>query len=205
VVAVSYCAFVDPSGGSSDSYAMAVAHATEDGGKGGKIILDGIWEKRPPFSPAEATAEFAATLKGYNVNTVQGDHYGGLWPRESFAEHGIGYEPSPKTKSQLYAEFLVLLNSGKVSLPRHPRLLAQLIRLERRVSRGGKESIDHGIGGHDDLSNVAAGAVCLAHETGAKDAEPTICFVPFGQPRTLPVNWKYAPPRDEERLWHKIG
>jgi hypothetical protein len=37
--------------------------------------------------------------------------------------------------------------------------VAQFAALERRTSRGGRDSIDHAPGGHDDLSNAAAGAL----------------------------------------------
>jgi hypothetical protein len=36
------------------------------------------------------------------------------------------------------------------------------VSLERRTSRGGKDSIDHPPGGHDDLANAAAGALVIA-------------------------------------------
>jgi hypothetical protein len=36
--------------------------------------------------------------------------------------------------------------------------VGQLCGLERRVSRAGKDSIDHARGGHDDLANAVAGA-----------------------------------------------
>jgi rubredoxin len=41
-------------------------------------------------------------------------------------------------------------------------LVNQLIGLERRVARSGKDSIDHGPGMHDDLCNSAAGALVEA-------------------------------------------
>ena len=42
------------------------------------------------------------------------------------------------------------------------RLINQLLNLERRSGRAGKDSIDHGPHGHDDVVNAAAGAVVLA-------------------------------------------
>jgi len=33
--------------------------------------------------------------------------------------------------------------------------------LERRVARSGRDTIDHGRTGHDDIANVVAGAACL--------------------------------------------
>ncbi len=46
-------------------------------------------------------------------------------------------------------------------LPKSDRLASQLCGLERRVSRAGKDGIDHGPGGHDDLANAAAGCADL--------------------------------------------
>ena len=37
----------------------------------------------------------------------------------------------------------------------------QFLALERRTTRGGRDSIDHPPGGHDDIANAVAGA-CLA-------------------------------------------
>ena len=65
-------------------------------------------------------------------------------------------------KSDLYRDMLPLLNSGKVELLDHPRLISQLCGLERRTARGGRDSIDHAPGQHDDLANAVAGAAILA-------------------------------------------
>jgi hypothetical protein len=77
------------------------------------------------------------------------------------------YEQSERPKSQIYGELLPLLNSGRVELLDHARLVAQLCDLERRTSRGGKDSIDHTPGGHDDLGNAVAGALLLAQDGGS--------------------------------------
>jgi hypothetical protein len=42
------------------------------------------------------------------------------------------------------------------------RLTTQLCGLERRTARGGKDSIDHAPGAHDDAANAVAGAIVLA-------------------------------------------
>jgi len=152
-----YLAFVDPSGGSQDSFTLAIAHS-----EGGRAVLDLVREVRPPFSPDEVVAEFVKDLGRYGVTEVTGDRYGGEWPRERFQRHGIRYLPSDLTKSDIYKEFLPLANAGQVALLDLPVLRAQLVGLERRVSRGGKDSIDHPRGGRDDVANAAAGAVVLA-------------------------------------------
>jgi hypothetical protein len=103
-------------------------------------------------------------MKGYGVHQVTGDRYGGEWPREQFRKAGITYTPSDRTKSDIYREMLPLLTTGRCELLDVPRLRAQLLGLERRVARGGKDSIDHAPGGHDDVINAVAGALVLAAE-----------------------------------------
>jgi hypothetical protein len=55
-----------------------------------------------------------------------------------------------------------MLNSSKVDLLDHPRLIGQIVGLERRVARSGHQSIDHPPGAHDDLANAVCGALLLA-------------------------------------------
>jgi hypothetical protein len=129
---------------------------------GDAAVLDAVRECRPPFSPEAVTAEFAVLLKTYSVREVVGDRYAGEWPAERFREHGITYKPSERTKSDIYRDTLPLLNSGRIELLDIPRLTSQLCSLERRTARGGRDSIDHPPGGHDDVANAAAGALLLA-------------------------------------------
>jgi hypothetical protein len=140
---------------SVDSMTLGVCHREPDG----TAVLDCVREVRPPFSPEAVVADFAAVLRSYGVSTVMGDRYAGEWPRERFREHGIAYKPSERPKSELYSLLLPALNSRRVQLLDHPRLVSQLSALERRVAWGGRDSIDHGPGGHDDVANAVAGAV----------------------------------------------
>ena len=71
-----------------------------------------------------------------------------------------------KPKSDIYRDFLPLLNSGEVELLDHTKMINQLINLERRTARSGKDSIDHPPGGHDDLINSAAGVLVNLEEVG---------------------------------------
>ena len=50
---------------------------------------------------------------------------------------------------------------AQVMLLDHEKLLNQLVSLERRTSRVGRDIIDHPPNGYDDLANVVAGAVLL--------------------------------------------
>lgn len=151
---VRYEAFVDPSGGSVDSMALAVAHREKDLG-----VLDCLDEVRAPFAPSEAVARHAAVLKSYGLIEVYGDRYAGEWPAEAFAKHGITYKPAEATKSDIYRDFLPFLNSGRIRLLDLSRLVGQLCRLERRTARGGRDTIDHPQNEHDDAINAAAGAL----------------------------------------------
>jgi len=46
-----------------------------------------------------------------------------------------------------------------VRLPDHGRLLNELRLLERQTHRGGKDSVDHPRGGHDDHANAVCGVL----------------------------------------------
>jgi hypothetical protein len=153
-----YVAFCDPSGGSSDSFTLAIAHLD-----GERVVLDCIRERKPPFSPEAVTTEFVEVLSAYGVGSVTGDRYGGEYPREAFRKRGIAYELSDKTASELFRALLPLMNSGSIELVDQPRLVDQIVNLERRVSRTGRELISHPMhaGAHDDLANAVAGVASL--------------------------------------------
>lgn len=154
-----YVAFVDPSGGSSDSMTLAIGHLEKE-----ITVVDVVREIPAPFDPESATEEFARLLKSYGIARVTGDRYAGEWPRQAFEKRGITYNLSDLPKSGLYLDFLPKLNSKTIKLPDNPRLVNQIAALERRTSRGGKDSIDHSPGGHDDVANVAAGvAHCVVN------------------------------------------
>jgi hypothetical protein len=169
---VRYHGFTDPSGGSADSFTLAIGHAEKE-----TVVIDAVRERRPPFSPSDVVAEYAALLKSYGISRIEGDAYAGQWPRAEFRKHSIQYEPCGKPKSSLYLELLPQLNAGRVELLDHPRMASQLIALERRTSRSGKDSVDHpaGAGARDDLINAVAGCVAMAGSEAA-NARPLLRF-----------------------------
>jgi hypothetical protein len=149
-----YQAFCDPSGGSADSMTLAIAHKEDD-----RAVIDCVRERRPPFSPDDVVQEFAGVLERYHVREIRGDRDGAEWVREAFAKAGVQYRPAEKPKSDLYRELVAPVNAQRVELLEHAKALAQLASLERRTARGGRDSIDHPPGAHDDVANVIAGAV----------------------------------------------
>lgn len=157
VAGATYFAFVDPSGGAADSMTLAIAHVEDK-----TAMLDVAREMKPPFSPEATVEEFSDLLKQYRVTKILGDRYAGEWPVEQFKKHGITYEQAAKPKSDLYKDLLPLINSGEVDLLDVPVLVNQLCGLERRTARGGRDSIDHSPGGHDDVANAVAGVLTQA-------------------------------------------
>lgn len=189
VEGITYRAFVDPSGGSIDAMTLAIGHT-----EGETAVLDLVRERKPPFSPEAVVEEFAATLKSYGITSVTGDRYGGEFVRETFRRHGVEYRLADKTRSDLYQALLPTLNSGSVSLLDNVRLVDQIVGLERRVARGGRESIDHAPRAHDDLANAVAGvvALCVARPiqaphpifgTYSARAAPNALVGRYGRPR----------------------
>jgi len=152
-----YSAFTDPSGGASDSFTLAIAHK-----EGMSSVLDAVREVRPPFSPEQAVEEFCALLRTYQVYGIRSDRYGGEWVNESFRRRGVVVEPSEHSKSQLYQDALPLINSRTAALLDNNTLRRQLVTLERKTTRGGKDSIDHSPGAKDDLANAVCGALVYA-------------------------------------------
>ena len=162
LVGTHYHGFLDFSGGSGqDSATLAIAHGEDRAGQR-VVALDCVRERRPPFSPEQVCRDFAAELKRYSITTATADRFAGDFPVEQLRKHGVTLQSSEKVKSAIYRELLPLLNSGALELLDIPRLHAQLGGLERRTARGGRDSIDHGPGGHDDLINAASGSLVLA-------------------------------------------
>jgi hypothetical protein len=152
-----YVGFCDPSGGSSDSMTLAIAHK-----EGVTSILDAVREIRPPFNPESVVAEFATLLKDYRISSIEGDRYAGEWVASAFRAKGIHYAHTSKSRSEIYLDALPEINSHSFRLLDNEVLINQLCALERRPSRGGRDAIDHPPGGHDDLANAAMGALVRA-------------------------------------------
>lgn len=155
-----YSGFVDPSGGGSDSFTLGIGHM-----QGGIATLDLLREVKPPFSPEDVVTAFSEILKSYKVTSVKADRYALQWVVEAFKKQGVTVEHTDKPKSVIYGELLPLINSKKCDLLDNARLHSQLLALERRTTRNGRETIDHPQTGHakDDVANAAAG--CLVHLT----------------------------------------
>jgi hypothetical protein len=101
----------------------------------------------------------ADLLKSYGLHEVTGDQYAGEWVPAAFRRFGITYKPSELTRSEIYLECLPLFAQSRVELLDLPVLRTQLLLLERRTRAGGRDSVDHPRGAHDDHANAACGAL----------------------------------------------
>ena len=130
-----YYGFCDPSGGSND--VVDVGRSTQS------------WRHRcagrdqrnkAAIQPRTGCGRVCEAITQLWTTLVYGDRYAGEWCREVFRRHRINYEPSDRPKSDLYRDLLPLINSGGVDLLDHDKMLHQLVSLERRTARGGKDS-----------------------------------------------------------------
>jgi hypothetical protein len=152
-------AFADPSGGRGDAFTAAIAHEEP---AGNRVVLDCLYERRAPFDPSSVVADIARLLRSYNLNEITGDRYAAGWVVDGFGKELINYVQSERDKSELYLDALPLFTTGRARLLDNERLLHQLVGLERRTARGGRDRVDHAPGAADDLANAACGALVLA-------------------------------------------
>ena len=168
---VEYRAFGDPAGGNpgGDAMTLAIGHGNE------APVLDALRERKPPFSPDDVVDEFVELLRRYRVTEITLDRWGSGFVAEAFEKRGITVLVSERVKSEIYREGLALINSRKIELLDDPRLINQLVSLERRTVRGGKDSVDHPQGHHDDVANSAMGVlVVLGVRSGDDIARLTV-------------------------------
>lgn len=162
----SYYAFVDPSAGKSDEFAVAIAHTekSDDDSDDFTVVLDYLRATRDFDSPDALVKELCETIKSYGLHEVEGDNYGSAFVQELFNKNGVSYRLSELNKGQIYSQCIPILSSpGRVELLDDKIMADQFVMLERRVGRGtNRDSIDHPPLCHDDRSNAVAGVLRMA-------------------------------------------
>jgi hypothetical protein len=74
-------------------------------------------------------------------------------------------------RSQIYLNALPLINSKGLRLLDNQRAVDQFCGLERRATRGGRDSVDHRPNASDDLCNAIAGLAWIA---GGRDPDEAV-------------------------------
>jgi hypothetical protein len=160
--AIRYVAGLDVSGGRGDATACAVAHADAE-----RVIVDACRRWPAPHDPKAVAAQAAAFLAEYGLTHAVADNYGAELSRVLYGDAGVTLIASDHVRSDVYLRLLPLLTTGRVELPPDPVLRIELLGLERRTARSGKDSVDHRPGGHDDLANAVALAAVSASRADA--------------------------------------
>jgi hypothetical protein len=161
---IRYVSFSDPSGGRGDSFTCAIAHAD-----GNTVVLDALYERRAPFDPSSVVLDIANLHRSYGLAETTGDRYAANWVTEGFGKEGIAYRQSERDKSSIFLDGLPLFTGGRIRILDDPRLRSQLIALERRTTRTGRDIVSHPDHGnaHDDVANAVVGAATLAASESA--------------------------------------
>lgn len=184
-----YFCGIDHSGGRRDAMVMAIAHRAANG----RIVVDLVYGRKPPFGPQEVAAEFAGIVRKWGMAQATADNYGAEWVTSAFAAHGVRIVPPAFPKSQTYLEIEPLFAQGIIDIPRNPTLMAELRDLERRPHVGGKDTVDHPPSSnfHDDHANALALAAQLAASkpSGMVISEAALRWA-AGSGGAMPVSWR---------------
>ena len=186
---VAYLSFVDPSGGSADSMTCATGHLEGEH----LVVIDCVREITAPFDPESAVDEFVQLLSRYGIHNTNGDRYAAAWVATAFEKRGVAYRHSELPRSALYLNLLPHLNARTIRLLDHPRAVNQIASLERRTSRGARDTIDHPRDQHDDVANAIAG---LAYVTAQRPAGP---FIYLGSYEDMCIGLRRAQEKQEGR------
>ncbi len=160
-----YHAAVDVSGGRQDAAAAAVTYRDGD-----SVVVAACRRWPSPHDPVQVAKEVAAFLASYRLDSAHADQYGAELSRSIYAEAGLSLIAAEVNRSEAYLHALPLFTSGRIEIPDDPTLRAELLGLERRTGRGGRDAVDHrpGLGSHDDLANAAALATWAANRSAAQ-------------------------------------
>lgn len=173
--------------------ASAVSIVRCDDGRFEMAFLD---ERRPepgaPLKPSAVCDDFAAPLLRFGLDEVAADSHERDSVAEELARHGLSVVPLPegqKGKAEQYLNARRLLREGRVTIPKHPRLRAQLNGVTSKPAPGGGMSIHSprtADGAHGDLVSAFVGALWKAsipapapRVPAAPDALGTEDFSPF--------------------------
>jgi hypothetical protein len=197
---VVYRSGTDSSGGSHDSFCGSVAHL-----ENGIAVLDAVIEIKSPCDPSVATRQVSELFKAYKITQTVGDKYAAGWVVGEFARNGIRYTHAGLNRSETYLNVLPLFNAARVRLLDSRRLATQFCNLERRTSTMGRDIVEHGVGGMDDICNSAALALHACAKPGVITTGVSIHLC-GGEPRNIPgsdVFTGYAGDA-RERVWNRM-
>jgi hypothetical protein len=177
---IRYFGALDVSGGRGDAAAAAVAHV-----EGDRVIVDACRRWPAPHDPKAVAGQAAAFLTEYSLASAVADQYGAELSRVLYGDAGVTLIASDHARSDVYLRLLPLLTTGRIELPPDQMLRTEMLGLERRTSRSGKDTVDHRPGAHDDLANAVALAAVQAARAGGGPSLPAFVMPSvFAEPET---------------------
>jgi hypothetical protein len=156
----------------SDSSALAVVYAA-DGGFRVACLEELRPKKGAPLRPKHVIDTFCGRMRTWGIRAMFADGHYRESAREHLEPHGISFKDAPggrEGKERVYLNARKLLHEGRVRIPRHPRLLAQLRSVVSKDVPGGGVTISsprRAGGGHGDL--VSALVLALWAGSRVKD------------------------------------
>ena len=156
-----------------NSSALAITARTPAEGDGGdRYALALLDERRPekgvPLKPSAVCDAFAEPLARFEQGEVAADSHERDDVAEEMARHDVTVVPLPegqKGKAEQYLLTRKLLREGRLTLPKHERLLRQLRAVTAKAAPGGGLSISSpqtADGAHGDLVSAFVGSVWKA-------------------------------------------
>jgi hypothetical protein len=142
--------------------------------EGDRVVVDACRPWPAPHDPKAVAVQVKEFLASYGLSYAAADQYGSEITKALYREVGLTLTDAQWTRSEAYLGLLPLLMTGRVELPPDPVLRLELLGLERRTARSGKDSVDHRSGAHDDLANAVALAVVTASHVGGTPGEISV-------------------------------
>lgn len=156
-----------------NSSSLAIVHDLGD-----QVVLAELLERRATatarLSPSAVCAEFAAVARGHGCPAITADgHY-----RETLREHllaaDLALRPAPSPPSEAWVALRAAAREGRLRVPEHPLLRAQLAAVRSRLAPSGQIAITQPTtpdGRHGDLAAALALAVWSLGAWGADGPE----------------------------------
>lgn len=148
----------------SDSSALAIVHRVD-----AIFHLADLYELRPTIfaalKPSKVVAEFTRMIKPHGITMVAADSHYSEAIREHLEEGSLSLTPAPegaRGKTDVYQFARVVLHEGRLKLPKHPKLRAQLRDVIAKPTPSGTITISsprRAGSGHGDLVSALVLAI----------------------------------------------
>jgi hypothetical protein len=139
-----------------DAFAASIGHK-----EGETIVIDLVFERKPPFNASAVVAEISGIAAGYGIHEIVSDRFSSGFMASELQRSNMVWKASDHNKSELYLITLPVLTSGKLRIPDVPSVVDQFCLLERKPGANGRDRVDARGGRSEDGANSIAGVVAL--------------------------------------------